>query len=239
MTVDLLDQTGKKIDEVTLNPQIFEAKINPAVVAQSIRVRLQNARTGTAATQTRGDVRGGGRKPWRQKGTGRARQGSIRAPQWKGGGVVHGPQPRNIEADMPKSMRRAALFSALTDKAQQKQVIVVKELSLEKPKTKMMATIAKALPVGRKMLLVLAEKNESIERSGRNLPDVKIMTARVLHPYEILNYSTVVFLQDSLQTLEEVFLKENEKSTKEQKTAKATTAAKSTRRQPKNNEVEE
>lgn len=207
MKLDVLDQTGKKIDEVVLHPEIFEAPINASLVAQAIRVRMINARSGTAQAQTRAEVRGGGRKPWKQKGTGRARHGSTRSPIWKGGGVSHGPRAHKPSADMPQSMRRAALFSALTDKVNQKQVVVVDGLSLEHPKTKLMAQIINSLPLGKTVLVVMSAKDEQLERAGRNLSQLKMMTARVLHPYEILQYHTIVFLRGSLTTLEETFLK--------------------------------
>ena len=225
MKLDVLDQTGKKIDEVTLNPAIFGAPVSNALMAQAVRVRLINARAGTASTKDRGDVRGGGRKPWRQKGTGRARHGSTRSPIWSGGGVAHGPHFHKPEKAMPKTMRNAALFSALTDKVNAKNVVIVDSIALDQPKTKQMAAVISALPVGKKVLLVLPESNQDLQRSSRNLPHVKLMPARVLHAYEVLHYQTVVILKDSLTTLEETFLKTAE--TKPAKVeVKAKTAAK-------------
>src|SRR5690606_37190318 len=125
MTIDVLDQTGKKLDAITLNKSIFGAPVVPALIAQAIRVRLINARTGTAHTKTRDEVSGGGRKPWRQKGTGRARHGSTRSPIWRGGGITHGPRFHKPQVSMPTVMRRAALFAAFTDKVQNKGVIVL------------------------------------------------------------------------------------------------------------------
>jgi large subunit ribosomal protein L4 len=206
MNVDVLNQSGAKVSQINLNAAIFEVPSNAALIAQAIRVRMANARVGTANVKVRDEVRGGGRKPWRQKGTGRARQGSIRAPQWRGGGVVHGPRVRIIELAMPKQMRRRALFSSLSDKLRQQQLIVVDAITLEKAQTSQLQTIMQALPVGRTSLLVLPAKAEAIERSARNLPGIKVTTARVLHPYEIMRYQTVVLLQDSLEVLDQTFL---------------------------------
>lgn len=207
MQVDVLNTNGQKASQTSLNEAIFGAPTNPTLVAQAIRVRLINARTGNASTKTRSDVRGGGRKPWRQKGTGRARQGSIRAPQWKGGGIVFGPHPRNLQAAMPQQMRHKALFVSLSDKLRNSQLLVLNKLGLEAAKTAQLQQIVAALPVGRTTLFVIPEKNDAVERSARNLKDVKVITARVLHPYEVLKYQTVVILEDSLPVLENTFLK--------------------------------
>ena len=226
MKVDVLDQTGKIIDQVELRSEIFEATINPALVAQAIRVRLTNARTGTASTKTRSMVRGGGRKPWKQKGTGRARQGSIRAPQWRGGGIVHGPHPFKPHLNMPQAMRRAALFSALTDKVLQKSIIIIDQIQLEKPRTNLMSQIIKLIAPGQSTLIVMPAKSDLLEQSTRNIPHVKTLVARVLHPYEVLQHQTVVILKESLPVLEETFLstrtKEADEDKKEKKTAKRT-----------------
>lgn len=206
MTIDVLDQTGKKLDAITLNKTIFGAPVVPSLIAQAIRVRLINARTGTAHTKTRDEVSGGGRKPWRQKGTGRARHGSTRSPIWRGGGITHGPRFHKPEVSMPTAMRRAALFSALTDKVQNKGVVVLDKLSVKNFKTKEIADVLAALPVDRTILVVLPAKDEKLQRAMANLPQVKVMQASVLHPYEILRYRTVVFLQESLPVLEKTFL---------------------------------
>jgi large subunit ribosomal protein L4 len=206
MQVDVIDQTGKKVSTVELNSKIFEAPVNLSLIAQAIRVRLTNARAGTANVKVRDEVSGGGRKPWRQKGTGRARQGSIRAPQWRGGGVVHGPRARLFQMVMPKQMRRGALFASLSGKVRDNQLIVLDSLSVDKGKTSAMKAVIDALSVSRSGLIVLPEKSPEIERAARNLSDVKIITARVLHPYEVLKYQHVVLLKDSLPVLEQTFL---------------------------------
>jgi large subunit ribosomal protein L4 len=215
MNTDVFDQTGKKIGQVTLLDSMFKAVINPSLVSQSIRVRLMNAKLGTASTKTRAEVRGGGRKPWRQKGTGRARQGSIRSPQWNGGGIVHGPRPFKPELSMPRSMRHAALFSALTEKFNRHDVMIIDKIELGQPKAKEMQEILSKLAIDRSVLIVTSGKNDSLERSSRNLGQVKLMAARVLHPYEILQYKKVVFLQDSLALLEETFSNKKQASLKE------------------------
>ncbi len=206
MTIDVLDQTGKKLDAITLNKAIFGAPVVPSLIAQAIRVRLINARTGTAHTKTRDEISGGGRKPWRQKGTGRARHGSTRSPIWRGGGITHGPRFHKPSVSMPTAMRRAALFAALTDKLQQKSIVVLDKLSVKEVKTKEIATIVAALPVDRTALVVVPAKDEKLQRAMSNLPQIKLMQASVLHPYEILKYRTVIFLQDSLPVLEKTFL---------------------------------
>jgi large subunit ribosomal protein L4 len=206
MRLDIHDQTGKKVGDVEVASKIFEAAVNPALVAQAIRVRLANANTSTASAKTRAEVRGGGRKPWRQKGTGRARQGSIRSPQWKGGGIVHGPLPIKTELSMPQSMRRLALFSSLTSKHQAQQVMVLDGLDLTLPKTKAVQQVLDALKLDRSVLFVLPEKMLDLERSTRNLQHVKTITARVLHPYDVLQHQMIVFLKSSLPTLESTFL---------------------------------
>lgn len=206
MTIDVLDQTGKKLEAISLNKTIFGAPVVPSLIAQAIRVRLINARTGTANTKTRDEVSGGGRKPWRQKGTGRARHGSTRSPIWKGGGVTHGPRFHKPEVSMPTVMRRAALFSALSDKLQNKGVVILDKLSLKDFKTKEVAAVLAALPVDRTILVVVPAKDEKLQRAVANLPQVKVMQASVLHPYEILKYRTVVMMQDSLPVLEKTFI---------------------------------
>jgi large subunit ribosomal protein L4 len=206
MKVTVFNQLGKKASEISLNAAIFDVPANLSLVAQSIRVRLTNARTGTASTKNRREVSGGGRKPWAQKGTGRARQGSIRAPQWRGGGVIHGPRPRILHAVMPKQMRRKALFISLSDKLRSEQLFILDGLDLQQAKTSQLQEIVQALPVDRTVLFVVPEKVEAIDRSARNLPGIKVVNARVLHPYEILKYKSVVILQDSLPIIEQTFL---------------------------------
>jgi large subunit ribosomal protein L4 len=206
MQVDVLDQTGKKVSALSLNETMFGAPANASLVAQAIRVRLANARAGTANTKNRSEVSGGGRKPWRQKGTGRARQGSIRAPQWRGGGIVHGPRAGQVSMSMPVQMRRKALFVSLSDKLRDKQLIVLDGLSLDAAKTRQLKQIIDALPTGKTALLVMPERVDAVARSANNLADVRVTTARVLHAYDIMRSQTVIVLKDSLDVMEKTFL---------------------------------
>lgn len=227
MKLDVLDQTGKKIEQVEVSSTIFKAPINPSLVAQAIRVRLINARTGTAHTKTRAEVRGGGRKPWRQKGTGRARHGSTRSPIWTGGGITFGPRAHKPSATMPTSMRRSALFSALTDKLQNKGLMVVNTFELKQPKTQLVNKIFQDLDVNSSALIVVPAKDEALIKATRNLPNVKVMVAPVLHPYEILKHQTVIILKDSLSVMEDTFVSKD-KSVKAEAPAKP--AAKTTKK---------
>ncbi|MBM4402653.1 MAG: 50S ribosomal protein L4, partial [Candidatus Cloacimonetes bacterium] len=192
---------------VDLNPTIFAAKINEQLMAQAVRVRMINARLGTAKTKGRGEVRGGGKKPWRQKGTGRARHGSIRSPLWVGGGHIHPLRPRDFSLKMSRKMKRLALFSALTKKLAEGKIFILDKLTLPAVKTKQMAEILQKLPIAKKVLLVIPEKDEKIELSARNLPKKKTLEARLLNTYDVLNYESVVIIKDSLKVIEKTFIK--------------------------------
>ena len=196
MKVDVYTLTGKKTSEtVELPAEIFEAPVNVDLMHQAYMRQLSNARRGTHSTKGRSEVRGGGSKPWRQKGTGRARQGSNRAAQWVGGGKVHTPKPRSYEKTMPRKMRRAALRSALSVKAAEQEIVVVDELKLKEPKTKEMhAALQKLLGEG-SALILLSEKGENEElvaRSARNLPYAKTLLASYLNVRDLLGYDKVV-----------------------------------------------
>jgi large subunit ribosomal protein L4 len=196
MKVDVYTLTGKKTSEtVELPAEIFEAPVNVDLMHQAYVRQLANARRGTHSTKGRSEVRGGGRKPWRQKGTGRARQGSIRAAQWVGGGKVHTPKPRSYELAMPKKMRRAALRSALSVKAAGQEIVVVDELKLKEPKTKEMhAALQKLLGEG-SALILLPEKGENeeiVSRSARNLPYAKTLLASYVNVRDLLGYDKIV-----------------------------------------------
>lgn len=206
LKTEVYNQEGKQIGEMNLNPTIFSAKINEQLMAQAVRVRLSNAHLGTVKTKGRGEVRGGGRKPWKQKGTGRARQGSIRSPLWRGGGHAHALSPRDFSKTLPTKMKRLALFSALSKKFSEGKIFVLDKLSLAEIKTKEMAAILQKLPISKKALLVIPRKDEKIELSLRNLPKKKVLPARLLNTYDVLNYESVVFLKDSLEVLEETFI---------------------------------
>lgn len=196
MKVDVYTLTGKKTSEtVELPAEIFEAPVNVDLMHQAYMRQLSNARRGTHSTKGRSEVRGGGAKPWRQKGTGRARQGSNRAAQWVGGGKVHTPKPRSYEKTMPRKMRQAALRSALSVKAAEQEIVVVDELKLKEPKTKEMhAALQKLLGEG-SALILLPEKGENEElvaRSARNLPYAKTLLASYLNVRDLLGYDKVV-----------------------------------------------
>lgn len=205
MKVDVLNIQGEKVKSVDLPSTIFEAPINNSLMHQAYIRQMANARMGTHKTKTRSEVSGGGRKPWRQKGTGRARQGSIRSPHWVGGGGVHTPQPRNYSQKMPRKMRRAALRSALSVKASDKEIILLDELELSEPKTKEMAQIMNTLVGDSSALVVIPEKNEASEnlnRAANNLPDVKLLMANYMNIRDLLGYDMVVIPLAALDVIE-------------------------------------
>ena len=204
MKVDVFDMEGKKVKQVELPASIFEAPINVDLMHQAYVRQMANARLGTHKTKTRGEVAGGGHKPWRQKGTGRARQGSIRAVQWKGGGRVHTPRPRSYEQAMPKKMRRAALRSALSAKAAEAGIVVVDEIALTEPKTRLMADALSKLVGKSSVLVLMTEKDQSydtIMRSADNLADAKVLLAGYLNIRDLLGYDKVVLPLKTLDAL--------------------------------------
>jgi len=204
MKVDVFNMQGEKVKQVNLPAEIFEAPVNVDLMHQAYVQQMANARLGTHKTKTRGEVSGGGRKPWRQKGTGRARQGSTRAVQWKGGGRVHTPRPRKYTQHMPLKMRRAALRSALSAKAAEAGVVVVDELSLPEPKTRLMAQSLNLLVGEASALVLIAEKDEAYDvvvRSTRNIPDAKVLMANYLNIRDILGYDKLVMPLKALDVL--------------------------------------
>ena len=201
----VVDAAGTVTGTVTLPAAVFDSAVNVSVMHQALLRQLANARQGTHDTLTKGEVSGGGRKPWRQKGTGRARQGSIRAPQWEGGGVVFGPHPRSYRLDMPRKQRRLALRSALTTKAQEGQVVVMGEFSLEEPRTRAVVELIRAVEAGRRVLLVLGSHNEMLEKSARNIPEVKVVLAGNLSVRDLLTAQTVLMTPDAIEHVEEAW----------------------------------
>ncbi len=204
MKVDVLNIEGKKVKTVELSPAIFEAPINVDLMHQAFLRQMANARLGTSDTKTRNEVAGGGRKPWRQKGTGRARQGSIRAAQWKGGGRIHTPHPRSYAQAMPRKMRRAALRSALSVKASENAIVIIDDLKLPEAKTRVMAGVLNNL-VGQETALVLIPNKEAFEeviRTSSNLPGTKVLLANYLNIRDLLKYNKVVFPMASLSLVE-------------------------------------
>jgi large subunit ribosomal protein L4 len=185
-----------------LKEHIFSLKARPHLLHQTVLMQLANRRAGTAATKSRGFVRGGGKKPWRQKGTGRARAGSIRSPVWVGGGTIFGPQPRDYSYRMPRSARRTALLSALSLKNSDGKVIVLDKLEPEQPKTKIMAKALADLNV-QSALIVIAESNETVERAARNLPRIKVLRVDGLNVYDLLRYEHLILTAAALKAIEE------------------------------------
>jgi len=204
MQIDVLNIEGKKVKTVELSPAIFEAPINVDLMHQAFVRQMANARLGTHDTKTRNEVAGGGRKPWRQKGTGRARQGSIRAAQWKGGGRIHTPHPRSYFQAMPRKMRRAALRSALSVKASENSIVIVDELALPEAKTRVMAGVLSNLVGQDTALVVIPEKAsfEEVIRTTNNLPGTKVLLANYINIRDILKYQKVVFPLASLNVVE-------------------------------------
>jgi large subunit ribosomal protein L4 len=201
-TVDLLDRSGKVVGDRELPSELFEARVNVPLMHQVVVAGLASLRAGTHSTKTRAEVRGGGRKPWRQKGTGRARQGSIRAPHWTGGGVAHGPKPRSYEMRVNKKMKRAALRSALTDAQQSGKLALVDDFGFSEPRTKDAAELIQSLELGGKILVVIDRPHEIVEKSFNNLPYVKVSYARSLNVYELLAADRVLFTAAALDVLE-------------------------------------
>ncbi|NLM25738.1 MAG: 50S ribosomal protein L4 [Firmicutes bacterium] len=202
--VAVFNQEGKQVGDIELNDAIFGVEVNEGLLHQVVVNQQANRRQGTVATKNRALVRGGGRKPWRQKGTGRARVGSIRSPLWVGGGVVFGPTPRNHSYRMPKKARRAALKSALSAKVRDGKFIVVDNLNLNEPKTKEMVAILNALNASKKPLVVLADWDRNIELAARNIPNTLLAKSVGLNVYDVLNHEQLVITQDAVAKLEEV-----------------------------------
>ena len=201
-SIDVLDASGSKTGSRDLPASLFEATVSVSLMHQVVVAGLAGLRAGTHSTKTRGEVRGGGKKPWRQKGTGRARQGSIRSPQWVGGGIAHGPQPHGHEMRVNKKMKRGAMRSALTDALQSGKLAAIDELSFDTPKTSEAAKILAALELTGKVLLVLPEPQDAVERSFRNLSAVRIAFAPSLGVYEILAADRVLFTGAALDILD-------------------------------------
>ena len=203
--IDVYDIEGKKVNDVELNEDIFGIIPNEELVHSVIVNYLANQRQGTQSTKTRSEVSGGGRKPWRQKGTGRARQGSTRSPQWKGGGVVFAPKPRDYSYAIPKKVKRLAMKSVLTSKALENKLIVVDEFAMDAPKTKDFMNVMSALNTGKKPLIITAENAPAVVKSGRNIPGVKVSFVNMLNVYDIVNSDTLVITRKAVEKVEEVY----------------------------------
>ena len=202
MKVNVVDMQGKKVKTVTLPSEIFEAPIKTDLMHQALVRQMANARLGTRKTKTRGEVSGGGRKPWRQKGTGRARHGSIRSPIWVGGGKTHTPQPKSFRKKMPRKMRRAALRSALSVKAAQSEIIVLDEWKMESGKTKALAETLQNLVGDNSALLLLAKGDSNVEKSARNLASAKTLNANYLNIRDLLKFERVVLPLGAVEVIQ-------------------------------------
>ena len=203
--VNIYNVSGEQVDEMDLIDSIFGVEINEHAMYEMVKNHLANKRQGTQSAKTRAEVRGGGRKPWRQKGTGRARPGSISSPQWKGGGVVFAPKPRDYSYTVPKKIRRVAMKSAFSSKVLENEMIVLDELNLVEPKTKEMVKILENLNVSKKALIVMDEINENVIKSVKNIPNVKVTLVNTLNVYDILNYDFFVITKGAVSKVEEVY----------------------------------
>ena len=203
--VQVLDMAGQKVGDMELSDAVFGIEPNKAVMHEMLVNYLANQRQGTQSALTRAEVAGGGRKPWRQKGTGHARQGSIRAPQWRHGGIVFAPKPRDYSYTVNKKERRLAMKSALSSKVLDNNMIVLDSINLDEYKTKTMAAMFKSINTGKKVLLVLPEKDEKVIASARNIPGVKTSGVNTLNVYDILNCTSLVVVKDAVSKIEEVY----------------------------------
>ena len=203
--VSVFDMNGKKVSDLALAESVFGIEPNTYAMHLCVVNYLANQRQGTQSTRTRSEVSGGGKKPWKQKGTGRARQGSTRAPQWTHGGIAHGPKPREYGFSINKKVRRLAMKSAFSSKVAAEELVVLDELKLDAIKTKEVVKVLSALETGKKVLLVLPENNDVLYRSARNIAGVKVSTVNTLNVYDILNCDTMHVLKDSVAKIEEVY----------------------------------
>ena len=203
-SVKVYDIEGKEVETLELNDAVFGVEINEHIMHKAVVGQLANNRQGTQSAKTRSEVSGGGRKPWRQKGTGHARQGSTRAPQWTGGGIVFAPKPRDYSFKMNKKEKRAALCSALSSKVAESQIIVLDEFKLDEIKTKKFVEVMNNLKAS-KALVVLEGENKNVVLSGRNIPTVKVTATNEINTYDVLKYETLVVTKAAVEKLEEVY----------------------------------
>jgi len=203
--VALYNTSGKQVGEIELSENIFGANVNVEAMHQVVKMYLANQRQGTQSALTRAEVSGGGIKPWRQKGTGRARHGSIRSPQWRHGGTVFAPKPRSYRYSVPKKIKRIAMKSALSSKVNDNNIVVIEELNFDAPKTKQVVSLLENLKVDSKTLIVIAENNENVVKSARNIEGVKTAFVNTLNVYDILNYDKFIITADAVKKVEEVY----------------------------------
>ncbi|MEA3432787.1 MAG: 50S ribosomal protein L4 [candidate division WOR-3 bacterium] len=205
MRINVYSKDGSIVGKRKLSPSVFEQEINKTLISEVIRAYMANAREGTASAKKRGEVRGGGRKPWRQKHTGMARAGSTRSPIWRGGGVTFGPKPRDYNIDMPKKKKRLALLSSLSLMAKNGKILIIDEITIEHPKTKIFYDMLKTFGVkeSTKLLFTLEKTNTNVYKSGRNIPGVSFITASDLNALAVLSADTIIFSLKGLLSLEE------------------------------------
>lgn len=204
--VDLYNMSGEVVGDIDLSENIFGIEVNEDTVHLAVLNQLANKRQGTQSTKTKSEVRGGGIKPWKQKGTGRARQGSIRSAQWIKGGIVLGPKPRSYKYTLPKKVKRIALKSALSSKVSESDVLVLDKLEFENIKTKQMVNVLNSLKVDSTALIVLADKNTEVEKSARNIPGVKTAFVNTINVFDILKYDKFIITKEAVSKVEEVYV---------------------------------
>ena len=203
--LNVLNVSGQNVGEIELSDSIFGVEVNGHVLYEVVKNQLANKRQGTQSAKTRAEVRGGGRKPWKQKGTGRARQGSTRSVQWVGGGVAFAPKPRSYKYTLPKKVRRLAMKSALSSKVQNSEVIVLDALNMDAPKTKEFAQILNNINDAKKALVVIADKNDNVIKSARNIEGVQTALVNTMNVYDILKYDSFIITTDAVKKVEEVY----------------------------------
>lgn len=203
--LNVLNVSGQNVGEIELSDSIFGVEVNGHVLYEVVKNQLANKRQGTQSAKTRAEVRGGGRKPWKQKGTGRARQGSTRSVQWVGGGVAFAPKPRSYKYTLPKKVRRLAMKSALSSKIQNSEVIVLDSLNMDAPKTKEFAQILNNINAAKKALVVIADKNDNVIKSARNIEGVQTALVNTMNVYDILKYDSFIITTDAVKKVEEVY----------------------------------
>jgi large subunit ribosomal protein L4 len=207
LKIDLYEQSGNKKGEIEVSDKMFSAEVNDELIRMALVRQQANARLGLAHVKTRAEVRGGGKKPWKQKGTGRARFGSTRNPVWRGGGIAHGPRNvRNFSVNMTKKARRGAIFCCLSQKAAESSIFALDKYNVKTPKTKDFATLMSKLPVTRSLLIVLPEHDLNLEKASKNIPNVKTILVNYLNPFDLLKFEKVMFLEPAIKKAEEIFL---------------------------------
>lgn len=206
--ISIYNISGQSVGKMELDKKIFNGEVNKAVLYQIVKMHEANLRQGNASTKTRSDVSGGGRKPWKQKGTGRARAGTSRSPLWRGGGIVFGPHPRDYSYSLPKTVKKLALISSLNSKFNDKELIIVDDMKISKPKTKEVATALRNLKADKRSLLVIDEKDEALVRASRNIPQLILRDYRTLNAYDVIKQHKLILTQKALLALTKILVKQ-------------------------------